>query len=345
MIFIKKNYLENNMFMHSIFRDQTITWDLVHRYFYLGKYNNSFKNQYKEDGVCNAFSIKSPCEFSISAMDNVKYIVNHYTQIDDFDKAIRILSNSVSSHVLIDKDGTIYRLVPDNMKAWHAGSGNILNDSFLNKENYLVPDSMNDWSIGIEILNNGVSSFTDAQVEANCYFMASLITTYNIQPEHIIGHNDWSIRKTDPGPYWYSVRYKFATSYEDYGLNTQPIIWAPAPQFSGNFDYNQENIAHLQELLREFGYDIPESEDGKLANNTIKMMSTFKMNYTPQYKQEEFMNYYEQWYFNSEFLYDSNQYLSCEAQHNVDSALLGMSSWDYSLNEFLECDILGVIAA
>jgi N-acetyl-anhydromuramyl-L-alanine amidase AmpD len=62
---------------------------------------------------------------------------------------------AVSSHYLIQRDGTIYRLVPDDKRAWHCG-GSIMPP----------PDNrtgVNDFSIGIELVATHDSGFTGLQ--------------------------------------------------------------------------------------------------------------------------------------------------------------------------------------
>jgi len=64
----------------------------------------------------------------------------------------------VSSHYLINRDGEIYNLVPEGMKAWHAGLS-------------IMPEpdnrtGVNEFSIGIELLATRDSGFTEAQYEA-----------------------------------------------------------------------------------------------------------------------------------------------------------------------------------
>jgi N-acetyl-anhydromuramyl-L-alanine amidase AmpD len=61
----------------------------------------------------------------------------------------------VSSHYLIQRDGAVVRLVPEEQKAWHCG-GSIMPP----------PDNrtgVNDFSIGIELASTVDASFTDAQ--------------------------------------------------------------------------------------------------------------------------------------------------------------------------------------
>ena len=64
----------------------------------------------------------------------------------------------VSAHYLIARDGEVYRLVPEDMKAWHAGPSIMP-----------APDGragVNEFSIGIELAATESSGFADAQYEA-----------------------------------------------------------------------------------------------------------------------------------------------------------------------------------
>ena len=54
----------------------------------------------------------------------VSMIVLHYTGMPDMQSALDRLTSPearVSSHYLVDEDGTIYRLVDESSRAWHAG--------------------------------------------------------------------------------------------------------------------------------------------------------------------------------------------------------------------------------
>ncbi|MDR2579203.1 MAG: N-acetylmuramoyl-L-alanine amidase [Chitinispirillales bacterium] len=64
----------------------------------------------------------------------------------------------VSCHYLITREGDIFRLVPEEAKAWHCGPS-------------IMPDpdnrtGVNDFSIGIELAATADSGFTDAQYRA-----------------------------------------------------------------------------------------------------------------------------------------------------------------------------------
>ena len=124
-------------------------------------------------------------------------VVLHYTQTDSVAQALRILrtgngSGPVSAHYLIGRDGRIYQLVPDALRAWHAGAGRwgILTD-------------LNSASIGIELDNNGHEPFDQTQIASLLRLLGDLTTRLPIPPTQIIGHEDLApTRKDDPGPYF-----------------------------------------------------------------------------------------------------------------------------------------------
>ncbi|HAS00140.1 MAG: N-acetylmuramyl-L-alanine amidase, negative regulator of AmpC, AmpD [Parcubacteria group bacterium GW2011_GWC1_36_108] len=102
---------------------------------------------------------------------------------------------NVSAHYLIARDGTAYRLVTDQNIAWHAGVSK-------------VPDgrtNVNDFSIGIEMINTKDGKYTDDQYAALNSLIVTLKKKYKIK--YILGHNEIAPdRKTDPwGIEWNKV--------------------------------------------------------------------------------------------------------------------------------------------
>jgi hypothetical protein len=93
----------------------------------------------------------------------------------------------VSAHYLIARDGTTYHLVADQNIAWHAGVSK-------------MPDGrtgVNNFSIGIEMVNTQDGQFTAAQYSSLNGLIASLKKQYLIK--YILGHSDIAPgRKTDP---------------------------------------------------------------------------------------------------------------------------------------------------
>ncbi len=102
----------------------------------------------------------------------------------------------VSAHYLIGRDGIIYRLVKDENIAWHAGVST-------------MPDgrtNVNNFSIGVEMVNKMDGKYTSEQYEALNILIGSLKKKYPI--ENILGHDDIAPdRKTDPwGIEWEKVK-------------------------------------------------------------------------------------------------------------------------------------------
>lgn len=133
----------------------------------------------------------------------VDCVVLHYTDVASIKETLDILTDpkrEVSSHYVIDEDGTIYRLVEDEKRAWHAGPSN-----------WLGRDNVNHFSIGIELQNGGYHAgyaltgvwpaFANAQIDALKQLLRQLIKKFGIEPNRIIGHEDIAPgRKIDPGP-------------------------------------------------------------------------------------------------------------------------------------------------
>jgi N-acetylmuramoyl-L-alanine amidase len=94
----------------------------------------------------------------------VDTVLIHHTGGGGDVAALRWLRNGgsgVSAHYVIGVKGDVWRLVPEHLKAWHAGKGR------LPWETCPVYD-FNHRSIGIEVVNpgDGVTPFTEAQYRA-----------------------------------------------------------------------------------------------------------------------------------------------------------------------------------
>ncbi|SHF43634.1 N-acetylmuramoyl-L-alanine amidase [Loktanella atrilutea] len=95
----------------------------------------------------------------------------------------------VSAHYLIAEDGCVLNLVPEEMRAWHAGAGQ-----------WGDVTDVNSRSIGIELANPGHCPFAASQMDALCDLLDGIRDRWAILPERIIGHSDMAPgRKIDPG--------------------------------------------------------------------------------------------------------------------------------------------------
>ena len=96
----------------------------------------------------------------------------------------------VSSHLLINRDGSFQQFVPFDKCAWHAGQS-----SFEGKED------CNKFSIGIELEGTVNESFTDKQYTILNEIIGLLRREYPVK--NIVGHSEIAVgRKKDPGPYF-----------------------------------------------------------------------------------------------------------------------------------------------
>lgn len=126
----------------------------------------------------------------------VDMIVLHYTGMQSAAAALERLSDpeaKVSAHYMIDEDGTIYRLVPEGKRAWHAGV------SF-----WRGVRDVNARSIGIELVNPGhefgYREFPVVQIDALLVLLRDIATRHDVLPGNYVAHSDIApSRKEDPG--------------------------------------------------------------------------------------------------------------------------------------------------
>lgn len=136
---------------------------------------------------------------------DVSMIIIHYTGMMSRDDAIerlcdpeppKKLGGPVSAHYLIDEDGTLYWMVDEDMRAWHAG------------ESYWDGlTDINSASIGIELVNPGhdygYSRFPIKQMHALIELCKDLKTRHPIRRDLVLGHSDIAPdRKKDPGEHF-----------------------------------------------------------------------------------------------------------------------------------------------
>ena len=129
-------------------------------------------------------------------MRPINMLVLHYTGMQSAGDALDRLCDpeaQVSSHYLVEEDGTIWQLVPEERRAFHAGVSCWLGEQNLN---YV--------SIGIEIVNPGhewgYREFPEPQMRAVEMLCRDIVARRRIPPYRIVGHSDIAPdRKSDPG--------------------------------------------------------------------------------------------------------------------------------------------------
>lgn len=171
----------------------------------------------------------------------ISMVVLHYTGMQTMQEALDRLCDpaaEVSAHYLIDEDGTVIRLVPEDKRAWHAG-----------RSYWRGITDVNSASIGIELVNPGhefgYRPFTDAQMESLVPLLSSIMARHNIDPANVVGHSDVApARKQDPGELF---EWELLARY---GL----ALPTPKPRIR----LLHENPGAFYLSLERFGYDITE---------------------------------------------------------------------------------------
>lgn len=214
---------------------------------------------------------------SISQNERIKFLIIHYTALNDEDSLNILTKGKVSAHYLITKNikfklgkPIIFQLVDEKKRAWHAGISN-----------WNGKINLNDISIGIEIVNYGFSNslpekiwfkYTEKQIKTIAILMKDIIHRYNIAPENILGHSDITIRKQDPGKIfpWEKLakvgigawpEKKTVDKYLSHRLPTLPV-----------------DVLLMQKNLNRYGYDqIP--QNGILDEKTKNIISAFQMHF------------------------------------------------------------------
>lgn len=209
---------------------------------------------------------------SVGHDSRVQFIVLHYTS-SDLPRSLYLLSGkNVSSHYLIaEQPATIYRLVDENRRAWHAG------DSQWNGRTWL-----NSSSIGIEMVNQGYTDtasgrtwqpWSEQQVDALVRLLKDIMQRHDLTADSVVAHSDIAPqRKVDPGPAfpWQRLAQE--------GLIRWPEQQAVA-EYLSVFTEQLPSVAWFQEQLASVGYAVP--THGELDDATRNVIAAFQMKYRP----------------------------------------------------------------
>lgn len=214
-----------------------------------------------------------------------KILVLHYTAAPTA-KALELLTDparSVSAHYVVPDSASpsarhysIYQLVSEHRRAWHAGVSHWQGYRLINSA-----------SIGIEIVNLGFPAdqeqrplmrrdwfpYADDQIRAVGQLAKEIVDRYGIEPTRVVGHSDVAPgRKFDPGP-----RFPWERLYRDYGVGA----WYD--QEAVNYYRTQAAwdgcATEVQKKLARFGYEIDVS--GRLDEATKRVVAAFQMHFYP----------------------------------------------------------------
>ena len=170
----------------------------------------------------------------------IDLLLLHYTGMSTGEEAIGRLTDAaakVSSHYVVEEDGRVFALVPEEKRAWHAGASYWAGET-----------DINGCSIGIEIVNAGhefgYRAFPDVQIAALEELCQEILSRHPIPPSRVLGHSDVAPeRKEDPGELFPWAR----LAAKGIGIWHHRRVVAPSHMKEGD-------ISHLLERLEVIGY-------------------------------------------------------------------------------------------
>jgi len=205
----------------------------------------------------------------------IDIIVLHYTASTKPSALLTLTNREVSAHYVVSDDSkpVVYKLVDENLSAWHAGESSWYGRTFINPR-----------SIGIEIVHPGWARnssgdagplFPAPQIDAVITLTREVAKRHGVAPENIVGHSDVApLRKQDPGPAfpWKKLAQAGVGRWFDE---------AAADKYQAEYvRYGPPDAGWFQKQLKRVGYSVPESN--YFDANTLHTIAAFQMHYRPE---------------------------------------------------------------
>lgn len=200
-----------------------------------------------------------------------RLLVLHYTGMRNAEKAVEWLAcaeSRVSCHYVIDEGGLITQLVPEGLRAWHAGASAWRGLSDINSA-----------SIGIEIHNPGhelgYPDFPLAQMEAVAALGREIVHRHGLSPWDVLAHSDVApARKIDPGEKFdWRFLHERGVGHWAEPAAVDPSDAGLAPGAAG------PEVLWVQRLLGAYGYGIEPT--GVLDPETWFVLRAFQLHFRP----------------------------------------------------------------
>ena len=164
----------------------------------------------------------------------------------------------VSAHYVVSEDGTVYRVIAEENRAWHAGASSWQGEGDVNSR-----------AIGIEIVNGGhdfgLPDYPPAQIEAVIALVRDILARHQLKPAQVVAHSDIAPeRKQDPGEKFPWKR------LADAGVAVWPQSVSAPPELS---------IVAVQAQLASIGYAV--TQTGVMDNQTKAALMAFQRRFRP----------------------------------------------------------------
>ena len=199
------------------------------------------------------------------------YVVIHHTAQNSANQTLKTFTvpgSQVSAHYVIARDGKIYHMLNDYLRAWHGGASKWGNATDINSS-----------SIGIELDNNGFEAFAEPQISSLIQVLATLKKDYSIPTANFIGHSDIAPgRKVDPNANfpWEELAENGYGLWPDSLLDSVPASFVPA------------------EALRIIGYDV-QNLDFAVRSFKLHFIQNDISPYLNEYDKQVLFNLYKKY--------------------------------------------------
>lgn len=198
----------------------------------------------------------------------IDMLVLHYTGMKDEQEALDRLTckeSGVSCHYFVFEDGKTAQLVPEALRAWHAG-----------KSSWHGCGDINSHSIGIEIANpgheHGYRPFPEVQISSVIALCKDIVSRHEISPINLVAHSDIApMRKEDPGELfpWKQLHEAGLGHF----VEAEPISGGRFFQLGDSGD----PVSALQQLLALHGFDV--AKTGNYDDVTQACVRAFQRHY------------------------------------------------------------------
>ena len=198
----------------------------------------------------------------------VDILLMHYTGMETAEAAAERLCSAearVSAHYMICEDGQVIRMVPEELRAWHAGVSSWAGETDINSR-----------SIGIEIVNGGhdfgCPPYPEAQMRVVEALSREIVERWNIPARRVIAHSDVApARKADPGEWFDWARLARA----GVGLWVEPEEIVEGPSLAKG--ERGDHVADLQFMLADYGYGVEVM--GRYDETTEQVVTAFQRHF------------------------------------------------------------------